>query len=96
MDDSFYKNTGIVGGTSDVNLKEISELTLASLDFDLRLETELAKQEYLQSCQNFKTAIEVFRFGTDNVYLQTKDFKGNQLVIYSKNKYLFNPYPSET
>jgi len=25
LDDSFYKNTGIVGGTSDVNLKEISE-----------------------------------------------------------------------
>jgi hypothetical protein len=89
LDDSFYKNTNIIEGTSNVNLKEITELTLASLDFDLRLETELAKKEFLQSCQNFKSILEVFRISTKDEFMSTKDFKGNQLIIYSKNKHLY-------
>jgi len=78
-----------VEGTSNVNLKEITELTLASLDFDLRLETELAKKEFLQSCQNFKSILEVFRISTKDAFMSTKDFKGNQMIIYSKNKHLY-------
>ena len=88
-DDLFYKHTGIEESTDQVDLKQIAELTLASLDFDLRLETDLARKEFEQSCQNFKVILEVFRLATDNQYLLTKNFKGKVLVIYSKSKYLY-------
>ena len=88
-DDLFYKHTGIEESTDQVDLKQIAELTLSSLDFDLRLETDLARKEFEQSCQNFKVILEVFRLATNNQYLLTKNFKNKKLVVYSKSKYLY-------
>jgi len=59
-DDMFYKHTGIEESTDQVDLKQIAELTLASPDFDLKIETDLARKEFEQSCQNFKVILEVF------------------------------------
>lgn len=48
QDDSFYKNTAIIEKNKEVNLKEISELILAILDFDLRIESENSKKLFRQ------------------------------------------------
>ena len=62
---------------------------MASLDFDLTLTTELAMKEYLQACNNFKTILEIFRITSNNQCLRTKDFKNEELIIYSNNKFIY-------
>ena len=89
QDDSFYKNTGIKESTAEVDLQKITELTMASMDFDLTLTTELAMKEYLQACNNFKTILEIFRITSNNQCLRTKDFKNEELIIYSNNKFIY-------
>ena len=90
-DDSFYRHTGISEETKNVDLRQITELTLASLDFDITKESEETQKQIKISCNNFKASIEIFGQNIQNKYLKIKDYEGKELILFAKEQRVYRP-----
>ncbi len=90
-DDSFYINTGMQEEIKHVDLKKITELTLASLDFDITKESEETQKQIKLACNNFKTSIEIFGQNIANKYLRIKDYEGRELILFAKDQRVYRP-----
>ena len=80
--DSFYKLTGFDESKEKLDLKEITELTIATIDRNKLIETKEAKELFLKSCENFQKELILFSY-TKNKSLRVKDYNNKEWILFT-------------
>ena len=89
--DSFYKQSSIDENLS-VDIKSITELSLATLDFNSKSEESDVKEIYNTQCSNLIALIKVFALKQDEFMSFNQDSdKGRSITLYSQAGNVYEP-----
>ena len=89
-EDLFYEKTGSKG-FGEVNLAEITELTLASLDFISKTEDQRLKTVFDLSCKIFQNSIQMLTSKISKEFVKVKTPNNNETILYVENGFVYKP-----
>ena len=89
-DDNFYEKTGSNDFT-EINIAEITEMTLASLDFVSKMENKLQKDSFDLSCKIFQNSIHMLTKTQSNEFVRIQIPKRNDTFFFISNGFVYQP-----
>jgi hypothetical protein len=90
-DDQFFKKTGNLSDQETIDLKKITELTLASLDFVTKTQQQDIKEAFELNCKIFQNNIRMLASRSTHEYFYITDMNGNEILLYAHNGFVYNP-----
>ena len=92
--EDFYKQTDLPAEDNNIRSLRLTELSLASLDYTAVESRQNMKYLFRTQCRIFEALLYSASYTNDR-YFVLKDYKGNEVTLYSLNNQLFKPVCSK-
>ena len=89
--ENFFDKTGRNDNETVPDLREVEELTMASLDFVSKEEGTFKREAYELSCKIFQDSLKMLSQNANNEYVKIRDHRNNEMILFVNNGFIYKP-----